>query len=129
MPLIFAGSFVGPMIDEVVVHHIMPVHEKAFFHGLQLLLLRMDEDHVGVAALADLDGRAGAHGDHVDLDAGLFLEDRQQIVKQPGILRAGGGRALDPRFADAGSPPIRINIAERINTMTRTTFQSSYMTR
>ncbi len=43
----------------------------------------MDEHHVGIAAFPDLDRSAGANSDDVDLNAGLFLEDRQQIIEEP----------------------------------------------
>ena len=76
----------------------MPVHEIAFLDCLQLLFLGMHEDHIGVAPLADLDGRARSDGNNIDLDAGLFLEERQDMIEQARVLRARGRRATDTGF-------------------------------
>ncbi len=76
----------------------MTVHEVAFFNRLQLLLLGVNEDHVRIAALTDLDRCARSDRDHVDLDSRFFLEQGKQIVEQPGILRARGGRHFDARL-------------------------------
>ena len=77
----------------------MAVHEPAFLDSLELLLLCMHEDDIRIAALADLDGSAGSDGYHIDLDAGLLLKDRQNIIEQARVLRARGRRATDAGFA------------------------------
>jgi hypothetical protein len=43
------------------------------------------EDDVGVAAPAGVERLAGALADDADLDAGLRLEQRQEVVEQAGI--------------------------------------------
>ena len=47
----------------------------------------MDEDDVGIAAAAGVERLAGALRDDADLDAGLRLEQGQDVAKQAGILR------------------------------------------
>ena len=59
----------------------MAIDERPLLHGLQFLLFGVHQNDVGVAPLANFDGRAGAHGHHVHLDAGLFLKDGQQIIE------------------------------------------------
>ena len=71
-----------PDNNEVVIHHIVPDHVKAFLHCLQLLLLGMDKDEVRIAPLSNLDRRAGAYSNNVHFDSGLLLEDRQDVVEQ-----------------------------------------------
>jgi hypothetical protein len=51
----------------------------------------VDQQHVGVAILAQGDGLPGAHGDDLDLDIVLILKARQQVIQQPRVLGAGGG--------------------------------------
>ena len=94
----FQGVVRGADDDEIIIHHVMAIDEGSLFHGLQFLLFGVHYDNVGVAPLADFEGRAGAHGHHVHLDAGLFLKDGQQVIEQSRILGAGGGGALDPGF-------------------------------
>ena len=57
----------------------------------------MHEHHVGIAAAAGVERLAGALRDDFHLDAGLLLEQRQNVPEQAGILRRGG-RRHDNRF-------------------------------
>jgi hypothetical protein len=52
----------------------------------------MDEHHVGVATPRSVERLPGAERKHLHGDAGLLLEDRQQVFEQAGILgRCGRG--------------------------------------
>jgi len=44
--------------DEVVVHHVVAPDSVAFFHEGRLLLRRVDEEHIGIAAPPDARGPA-----------------------------------------------------------------------
>ena len=79
-----------PDQHEVVVHHVEALHAEALGEEFLLLRLGVDEHHVGVAAPRGVERLAGALRDHLHVDAGLGLEDRQEIAEQPGILRRGG---------------------------------------
>jgi hypothetical protein len=51
----------------------------------------VDQHHIGIAAPGRVEGLAGAEGDHLHGDAGLGLEQRQQVLEQAGLLGGGGG--------------------------------------
>src|SRR5215471_14066335 len=51
----------------------------------------MHENHVGVAAARGVERLAGTLGDDFNDDAGLLLEQRQDVAEQAGILRRRGG--------------------------------------
>ena len=76
--------------DEIVVHHLVAPHAVAL--GDELLLERpgVHEHHVGVAAPAHVERLAGAERHHAHLDAGLLLEDRQQVLEEARLLGRGG---------------------------------------
>jgi hypothetical protein len=57
----------------------------------------MDENDVGVAAPRDVQRLSGAESDDVNLDAGLVLEDGQQMTEQARLLgRRGGSDRNEP---------------------------------
>src|SRR5947208_1898648 len=78
--------------DEVVVHHVAPLHAEARGDELLLRLAIVDQHHVGIALLADLQRGAGAYRHVLHGDAGSAAKLRQQVVEQPGVGGAGGGR-------------------------------------
>ena len=79
-----------PDQDEVVVHHLVAAHAVALGDELLLERPRVHEHHVGVAAPAHVERLAGAERHHAHLDAGLLLEDGQQVLEQAGLLGRGG---------------------------------------
>ncbi len=81
--------------DEVVVHDVLAHRAVTRRHELVLERTRVDEQHVGVAVLAELERRAGADRDHPDLGAVLRLELRQDLREETGVFGAGGGREAD----------------------------------
>ena len=83
--------------DEVVVHHRIALHAEAFGEEFLFRRLGVHEHHVGVAAPAGVERLAGALRHHLHVDAGLGLEQRQDVAEQAGILRRGG-RGDDDRF-------------------------------
>ena len=72
---------------EVVVHHRVTLH--AFSLGEKFLLCRfgVHKDDVSISAPAGIERLAGALRDDFHLDAGLLLEQRQDVTEQAGILR------------------------------------------
>jgi hypothetical protein len=84
------GIGLRPDQHEVVVHHVKPLHAKSVGDEFFLLRSGVDEHHVGIAAPRGVERLAGALRDHLDVDIGFGLEQRQQIAEQPGILRRGG---------------------------------------
>ena len=92
------GIALRPDQHEVVVHHGEPL--DAFALGQEFLLgrLRVDEDDIGVAAPREVERLPGAERDDAHLDAGLLLEDRQQVAEQSRLLgrrrRGDGDEAL-----------------------------------
>ena len=85
--------------DEVVVHDGEALHAVALGEELLLGGSRVHEHHVGIAAAREVERLAGAERDDAHLDAGLLLEDRQDVLEEPGLL--GGGRRRD------GDEPLR----------------------
>ncbi len=75
----------------------MALHAETVGDEFFLLRLGVDEDDVGVAAAAGVERLAGALRHHLHVDAGLGLEQRQDVAEQAGILRRGGG-GDDDRF-------------------------------
>ena len=55
----------------------------------------MHEQHVGVAAAADVQRLSGADRDHPDSDSGRLCEGREQMGKQAGLLGGDGGNQHD----------------------------------
>jgi hypothetical protein len=49
------------------------------------------EDYVGVTAPRGIERLARAQSDHLYVDAGLLLEQRQDVPEQAGVLGGGGG--------------------------------------
>jgi hypothetical protein len=96
IPALDAGGIaLRPDQHEVVVHHVKALDAESFGEEFFLLRFGMHEHHVGIAAPRGVERLAGAFRDHLDLDIGLGLEDRQQIAEQPGILGRGGRRHHD----------------------------------
>jgi len=78
--------------DEVVVHHRVPPDAETLGQELLLRRLGVHQHHVGIAAPAGIERLAGALRHHLHVDAGLGLEDRQQVAEQAGVLcRRGRG--------------------------------------
>ena len=75
---------------EVVVHDRVALLAPAL--GDELVLGRgvVHEDHVGIAAPADVQRLARADGDHAHLDAAGLGEGRQQMLEQSRLLGRGG---------------------------------------
>jgi hypothetical protein len=59
---------------------------KAFFRRAI-----MHKDHIRIPAPPNIQGLAGAQSHHTHTNAGFTREDRQDMAKQPGLFRAGGG--------------------------------------
>ncbi len=55
----------------------------------------VSQQHVGVAPPPHGQGLSRADRDGLDLIAGPLLEQRQQLIEQPGVLGARGGRKND----------------------------------
>ena len=91
LPLAPAGSLLGPTRMKSLYITGIALHAEAV--GDEFLLLRpgVHEHHVGVAAPAGVERLAGALRHHLHVDAGLGLEQRQDMAEQAGVLRRGGG--------------------------------------
>src|SRR5581483_10247460 len=77
-----------PDDDERVVHDERAREATPLRHERVLGGRRVDEQHVGVAAHAHRERRAGAHGDGLHPIAGRLFECRDEHVEQAGVLRA-----------------------------------------
>ena len=71
-----AGSAAGPTMTKSLYITSSRRDGVAFLHEGRLLLRRVDEQHVGVAAPAELEGLSRADGHDVDAAAALRLEVR-----------------------------------------------------
>ena len=74
-----------PDQHEVVVHHRLALDAEAVLDELHLLRAGMHEHHVRVAAAACVERLSRALADDADLDTGLCLEGREQVVEQARI--------------------------------------------
>jgi len=89
LPLVQALGCVAadmPSLKAIPPHDIAAADGWAFHAeslGEEFFLLRfgVDEHHVGVAAPRGVERLAGALRDHLDVDIGLGLEQRQQIAE------------------------------------------------
>jgi hypothetical protein len=89
--------------DEVVEHHGPTLDAGAGGHERRFRGRRMDQEHVGLAALAQLQRGSGADGDRFDPAAGGSFEEGQQLVEEAGVLGAGrGGEEDGGAFAFGG---------------------------
>jgi hypothetical protein len=86
---------------EVVVHHVLALHGVALRQELLLQRLGVHQDHVGIAAPADVERLSGADRDDAHFDPGRGGEDRQQVTEQPRLFR-GGGRGDGDEAGDRG---------------------------
>jgi hypothetical protein len=76
-----------PDDDEVVVHDVPPLGPVPFGDEALFVGLRVDEEHVSVFPAAELERLAGAHGDDLDLVAGVrALEGRYQNVEETRVM-------------------------------------------
>ena len=73
----FRGIVLRSDHDEVVVHDVAPADTFTFGDEAILRFAIVHEHDVRVAAPANVERLAGAQGDDVHRDAGLFLEQRQ----------------------------------------------------
>ena len=94
---------------EVIVHNRIALQAKTFGEKFLLGRLGMHEHHIGIAAPGGVERLAGALRHHLHVDAGLFLEDRQQIAEQAGILRRGRRSDNDRFFLSCVGPSIHGN--------------------
>ena len=78
--------------DEVVIHHVEALHAETVGNEGLLELTGMDEDDIRVAPTPGLKRLPGALCDDTDLDPGLFLEKRQDMIEQAGISRSRWSR-------------------------------------
>src|SRR5262245_4953309 len=76
---------------EIVVHHGVSFDAETVGDEFLLLRLGVHEQHIGVAASAGVERLAGALRHHLHVDAGLGLEQRQDVAEQSGVLRRRGG--------------------------------------
>src|SRR5262249_16151905 len=60
-------------------------HAKPFRNEFLLCLPGMHENHVGIAAARGVERLAGTLGDDFNDDAGLLLEQRQDVAEQTGV--------------------------------------------
>ena len=82
-----SGVGLGADEHEIVVHDVVALDPLPFGHELLFQRFRMHQHHVRIAAPADIERLARAHGDHPHLDAGFPLEYRQQVLEEPGLFR------------------------------------------
>ncbi len=71
---------------EIVVHHVVALHAVAFGNELLFLRLGVDKHHVGIPAAARVERLACTLCDDLHVDASLFLEHRQDVAEEAGIL-------------------------------------------
>ena len=93
--------------DEIVVHHLTPVNAETTRDKVQLCRLIVDENDIAVAALADLQGLAGADRNNADLNAARFGECGQEIAKEPRLLGRGGRRNRNELLLSGGARSVR----------------------
>ena len=55
----------------------------------------MDQEHIGVTILAELDGLTAADGHHIDTSVVRRFEVRQDSIQQPRVLGAGRRRQAE----------------------------------
>src|SRR5262249_7851022 len=75
-----------------------------FRNEFLLRLPGMHENHVGTAAARHVERLAGTQGDDFNVDAGLGLEQRQDVAEQAGVLRRSGGGDHDRLVPRAYGP-------------------------
>src|SRR5262249_17120486 len=66
------------------------LHAMPFRNEFLLRLPGMHQNHVGTAAARHVERLAGTQGDDFNVDAGLGLEQRQDVAEQAGVLRRTG---------------------------------------
>src|SRR5262249_13337649 len=100
--------------DEIVVHHILTLDAPAIGDEFFLVGLGVHQHHVAVSVLCVLKGLSGADCDNTNLNARLLGEERQEVIKQPRVLRGGGGLKDDEVVI--GARCVRYGTAERDGT-------------
>ena len=83
--------------DEVAVHEGVTLDAEPFRQELFILRFVMDEDHIGVAAAPRVERRASSLSNDPHVDSGLGLEQWQDMIEQPRVLRRCG-RGDNDRF-------------------------------
>src|SRR5262249_49325365 len=103
-PLDAGGIVLRSDDDKIVVHHGIALHAKPFRNEFLFCLPGMHENHVGIAAARGVERLAGTLCDDFNIDAGLGLEQRQDVAEQPGVLRRSGGGDHDGLVPRAHGP-------------------------
>src|SRR5262249_24563855 len=103
-PLDAGGIVLRSNDDKIVVHHGIALHAKPFRNEFLLCLPGMHENHVGIAAARGVERLAGTLGDDFNVDAGLGLEQRQDVAEQARVLRRSGGGDYDGLVPRAYGP-------------------------
>ncbi len=75
---------------KIIIHHRLALDAEAILDELHLLRAGMDEDHIGITPPAGIERLPRALADHTHIDAGLRLEQRQDMGEQAGIGGRGG---------------------------------------
>jgi len=92
----------------------MALHAKPLRNEFLLCLPGMHENHVGIAAARGVERLAGTLGDDFNDDAGLLLEQRQDVAEQAGVLRRrGGGDHNGSACARAGAAATSVMVATK----------------
>jgi hypothetical protein len=73
--------------DEVVVHHRVALYAESIGEKFFFSALGVDKHGIGVPATPDIKGLAGALGDHLHINTGLGLDQRQYVSEQARVFR------------------------------------------
>src|SRR5262249_19685236 len=103
-PLDAGGIVLRSDDNKIVVHHGIALHAMPFRNEFLLRLPGMHENHVGTAAARHVERGAGTQGDDFNVDAGLGLEQRQDVAEQARVLRRSGGGDHDGLVLRAYGP-------------------------
>src|SRR5579862_381905 len=93
-----SGVALGSDQNEVVVHDVVTLDTVAARDESRLAFLVVDEENVGIATLAKLQGLTGANGYHADSDTSLRLENWQQILEEARLFGRRGRRNGNERL-------------------------------
>ncbi len=73
--------------DEVIVHDVEALDAATLGNKFFFGRFGVHQKDVAIAVRRILDGLAGADCHHANVDAGLLLEHRQDVIEQAGVLR------------------------------------------